>query len=36
MDGIIATALLLTGAALCLAAIAGAERLWSSHRRRRR
>jgi len=35
MDGIIALALLLAGAALSLAAIIGAERLWAGRRRRR-
>jgi hypothetical protein len=36
MDGIIATALLLTGAALSLTALLAAERVWSNRRRRRR
>jgi len=35
MDGIIATALILASAALSLAAILGAQRLWSNRRRRR-
>jgi hypothetical protein len=35
MDGIIATALILVGATLSLAAVLAAQRLWSSRRRRR-